>query len=198
MDNFNLKQFLIENKLTENSKLSEIKVIPNKTITPFDNLYNKIINYIDNNYSDYDIAEDDIYTILNDVLKVKYTPEIFKKIINKIKTESEYNIINSKLNEVKLQPGNTGLSDLNKPVDIVSREDNGGDGFEYVDIDKLKKELKYKYFNDLFDSPQTFNDALLSYLGDIVDFDEPGSYKNMTLKELIEDFRLWFFNFTTD
>jgi hypothetical protein len=99
---------------------------------------------------------------------------------------------------MKLQPGNTGLSNLNRPVDVISRGEQGEDSFEYVDVEKLKKELKYKYFTDLFDSPRTFNDALLSYLGDIVDFDEPDSYKNMTLKELIHDFRLWFFNFTTD
>ena len=99
---------------------------------------------------------------------------------------------------MKLQPGNTGLSNLNRPVDIVSHGDDGEDGFDYVDIDKLRKELKYKYFTDLFDSPQIFNDGLNNYLSDIVDFDEPDSYKNITLKELIEDFRLWFFNFTTD
>ena len=99
---------------------------------------------------------------------------------------------------MKLQPGNTGLSNLNRPVDIVSHGDDGEEGFDYVDIDKLRKELKYKYFTDLFDSPQIFNDGLNNYLSDIVDFDEPGSYKNITLKELIEDFRLWFFNFTTD
>ena len=99
---------------------------------------------------------------------------------------------------MKLQPGNTGLSNLNRPVDIVSHGDDGEEGFDYVDIDKLRKELKYKYFTDLFDSPQIFNDGLNNYLSDIVDFDEPDSYKNITLKELIEDFRLWFFNFTTD
>jgi len=100
---------------------------------------------------------------------------------------------------MKLQPANTGVgSQLNKQVDVVSREEQDEDSFEYVDVEKLKKELKYKYFTDLFDSPKTFNDGLLSYLGDIVDFDEPDSYKNMTLRELIKDFRLWFFNFTTD
>jgi hypothetical protein len=31
MDSFNLKQFLIENKLTENSKLNEIKATPKNT-----------------------------------------------------------------------------------------------------------------------------------------------------------------------
>lgn len=31
MDNFNLKQFLVENKLTENSRLGEIKVVPSNT-----------------------------------------------------------------------------------------------------------------------------------------------------------------------
>jgi hypothetical protein len=101
---------------------------------------------------------------------------------------------------MKAQPVNTGLGNapLNKPVDIVSRGDDGDDGFDYVDIDKLKKELKYKYFNDLFDSPQVFNDALINYLNDIIDFDGPDSYKNITLKELIEDFKAWFQNFTTD
>jgi hypothetical protein len=31
MDNFNLKQFLVENKLTENSRLDEIKAVPGNT-----------------------------------------------------------------------------------------------------------------------------------------------------------------------
>jgi hypothetical protein len=31
MDSFNLKQFLVENKLTENSKLNEIKATPKNT-----------------------------------------------------------------------------------------------------------------------------------------------------------------------
>ena len=31
MDNFNLKQFLVKNKLTENSKLNEIKATPKNT-----------------------------------------------------------------------------------------------------------------------------------------------------------------------
>lgn len=100
---------------------------------------------------------------------------------------------------MKLQPANTGVgSQLNKQVDIVSRGEQGEDSFEYVDVEKLKKELKYKYFTDLFDSPRTFNEALFSYINDIVDFDEPDSYKNITLKGLITDFRAWFFNFTTD
>ena len=102
---------------------------------------------------------------------------------------------------MKLQPGNTGLSNLNKPVDIVSYEENNihpEDSFYYVDLDKLNKELPFRYFKDLFDSPKTFSDALYSYLRDIIDFDEPDSYKNITLKELIKDFRLWFNNFTTD
>ena len=36
MDSFNLKQFLVENKLTENSKLNEIKATPKNTglVTP--------------------------------------------------------------------------------------------------------------------------------------------------------------------
>jgi len=102
---------------------------------------------------------------------------------------------------MKLQPGNTGLSNLNKPVDIVSYEENNihpEDSFYYVDLDKLNKELQFKYVKDLFDSPKTFSDALDNYHSDIIDFDEPDSYKNITLKELIEDFRLWFENFTTD
>lgn len=100
---------------------------------------------------------------------------------------------------MKVQPANTGVGNpLNKLVDIVSREGQGEDSFEYVDIEKLKKELKYKYFIDIFDSPQTFNGFLIGYLGDIVDFDGSDSYKNITLKELIEDFKTWFFNVTTD
>jgi hypothetical protein len=102
---------------------------------------------------------------------------------------------------MKLQPGNTGLSNLNKSVDIVSFKENNihpEDSFYYVDINKLKKELQFKHVKDLFDSPKTFSDALDNYHSDIIDFDEPDSYKNMTLKELIKDFRSWFNNFTTD
>jgi hypothetical protein len=33
MDNFDLKQFLVENKLTENSRLGEIKTVPGSTGT---------------------------------------------------------------------------------------------------------------------------------------------------------------------
>lgn len=84
MDNFDLKKYLVENKLTKNSQLTE------ETDNNVDVLYNKIIDYMDNNYSSYDIVEDDIYTILNDVLKVEYTPKTFRQILKKIKTESEY------------------------------------------------------------------------------------------------------------
>jgi hypothetical protein len=102
---------------------------------------------------------------------------------------------------MKLQPGNTGLTNLNKPVDIVSYEENNihpEDSFYYVDLDKLNKELQFKYVKDLIDSPKTFSDALDNYHSDIIDYDEPDSYKNITLKELIEDFRLWFEVNTTD
>jgi hypothetical protein len=102
---------------------------------------------------------------------------------------------------MKLQPGNTGLTNFNKPVDIVSYEENNihpEDSFYYVDLDKLKKELQFKYVKNLIDSPKTFSDALYSYYSDIIDYDEPDSYKNITLKELIEDFRLWFEVNTTD
>lgn len=157
MDNFNLKKYLVENKLTTQSRLNEnedkVKTILSKigdieekiydqysddeieakfdyskaiddiktkykddkdkmydalvshlkklkssfqsrlneeVDNNVDVLYNKIIDYMDNNYSSNDIVEDDIYTILNDVLKVEYTPETFRQILKKIKTESEY------------------------------------------------------------------------------------------------------------
>ena len=41
MDNFNLKLFLVENKLTETSRLNEIKVVPGK----ISKKYYAIINY---------------------------------------------------------------------------------------------------------------------------------------------------------
>jgi len=86
MNDFDLKKYLVENKLTKNSQLAE------KEDSTVDALYNKIINYMENNYSEYDIIEDDITTILNDVLKAKYTPEMFRAILKKIRTESEYNL----------------------------------------------------------------------------------------------------------
>ena len=99
---------------------------------------------------------------------------------------------------MKLQPANTGLANINRPVDVVSYEEYGEDSFNYFDWDKLKKELKFKYFKDLFDSPEIFNDALYNYHDDVTDAWDSEAYKNITLKELIEDFRLWFENFTTD
>jgi hypothetical protein len=102
---------------------------------------------------------------------------------------------------MKLQPGNTGLTNLNKPVDIVSYKENNihpEDSFYYVDFDKLKKELQFKYVKNLIDSPEVLNQALDNYFQDIVDMGDPESYQNLTLKELIEDFRLWIGDYTTD
>jgi hypothetical protein len=92
---------------------------------------------------------------------------------------------------MKLQPANTGLANVNRPVDVVSYEEYGEDSFYNFDWDKLKKELKFKYFKDLLNSPETFNNALYDYHNDITDASNPEDYQNITLKELIEDFRSW-------
>jgi hypothetical protein len=71
---------------------------PNNNIV--NTLYNKIISYMDNNYNDFDIVEDDVYTILHDnilsknpSLKKQYVDSMFSQILNKIKKESEYNLV---------------------------------------------------------------------------------------------------------
>ena len=93
---------------------------------------------------------------------------------------------------MKIQPSNTGVGNLNRSVDVVSYEENPSfpeDSFYYVDQDKIKKELKFKYVDDLFSSPQEFNDALYDYI-DLIHHDgDPDDFINITLKELIEDFR---------
>lgn len=62
-------------------------------------LYDKVIFYMDNNYSDNKIIYDDIYTIVNDVI-IPRNPDLvpnnkvsdsdMQQLINKISKESEY------------------------------------------------------------------------------------------------------------
>ena len=93
---------------------------------------------------------------------------------------------------MKIQPSNTGVGNLNRSVNVVSYEEDPNfpeDNFYYVDEDKIKKELKFKYVDDLFGSPQDLDKYIYDYLETIHHDGDPDDYINITLKELIEDFR---------
>lgn len=71
MDNFDLKKFLVENKLTEISRLDEVKIIPSKTgfkpyyavVNIHGDYYDKVAKYIVTN------SKKEMINKLNDSLK---------------------------------------------------------------------------------------------------------------------------------
>ena len=93
---------------------------------------------------------------------------------------------------MRIQPSNTGVGNLNKPVDVVSFEENNihpEDSFYYIDFFKLGDILQYKYFKDIFSNPQDFEKERNGYFDDLAETVDPKDYINITLKELIEDFK---------
>jgi hypothetical protein len=98
---------------------------------------------------------------------------------------------------MRIQPSNTGVNNLNipnlnRPINVVFFEEDPNfpeDSFYYVDYSKLKKELKFRYFTDLFNSSQEFDKAVRDYFEYKNRYSDPEDYINITLKELIEDFK---------
>ena len=83
MDNFDLKQFLIENKLTENSKLNEIKATPKNTgfTTP-----KQIATDLVNQAQPY--FEEDKYTAVS--IPVSEVNPKFVKYLESLPTDNDY------------------------------------------------------------------------------------------------------------
>jgi|688.fasta_scaffold03317_24 hypothetical protein len=81
MDNFDLKQFLVENKLTENSRLIEIKAIPRNTVidkfknwSPYKNMSNKkyyesFKKFVRFNLKQHNVIDEHIEIYLDEILK---------------------------------------------------------------------------------------------------------------------------------
>jgi hypothetical protein len=81
MDNFNLKQFLIENKLTKNSRLNEIKAIPGNT---------GLSNFSDEN--------DDNFNLNDAYLNSQYVAP-YEDVLDIIESYEDEDILNDFVNE---------------------------------------------------------------------------------------------------
>jgi len=84
MDSFNLKQFLVENKLTENSKLNEIKATPKNTgLTTPKQLATDLVNQ-----TQPDFEEDEYIVISTPVSEVN--PKFIKYLKSLPTTDNDY------------------------------------------------------------------------------------------------------------
>lgn len=83
MDNFDLKQFLINNKLTENSKLNEIKATPKNTgiVTP-KQLAIDLVNQAQPNF------EEDKYTVVS--IPISEVNPKFVKYLKSLPVDDDY------------------------------------------------------------------------------------------------------------
>jgi replicative superfamily II helicase len=81
MDNFNLKQFLVENKLTENSRLGEIKAIPGNT-----------------GLSNFDDEDDDDFDLNDAYLNSQYVAP-YEDVLNIIESYEDEDMLNDFINE---------------------------------------------------------------------------------------------------
>lgn len=83
MDSFDLKQFLVENKLTGNSKLNEIKATPKNTgiVTP-KQLATDLVNQAQPNF------EEDKYTVV--VIPISEVNPKFVKYLKSLPTDNDY------------------------------------------------------------------------------------------------------------
>jgi len=82
MDSFNLKQFLVENKLTENSKLNEIKATPKNTgLTTPQQLATDLVNQTQPDF-------EDVYEVVSTPVS-KVNPK-FVKYLKSLPTDNDY------------------------------------------------------------------------------------------------------------
>lgn len=81
MDNFDLKQFLVENKLTENSRLKEIKVTPGNT-----------------GLSNFNDEDDDNFDLNNAYLNSEYVAD-YEDVLSIFESYEDEDILNDFINE---------------------------------------------------------------------------------------------------
>ena len=81
MDNFNLKQFLVENKLTENSRLEEIKVTPGNT-----------------GLSNFNDEDDDDFNLNDAYLNSQYVAP-YEDVLDIIESYEDEDILNDFIND---------------------------------------------------------------------------------------------------
>lgn len=81
MDNFNLKQFLVENKLTKNSRLEEIKVTPGNT-----------------GLSNFNDEDDDDFNLNDAYLNSQYVAP-YEDVLDIIESYEDEDILNDFIND---------------------------------------------------------------------------------------------------
>jgi hypothetical protein len=163
MDSFNLKQFLVENKLTENSKLNEIKTVPATLVkkikalsygNPEESETLTFGNYLVNYYRDSINVGDRLseYTIRE---KWEEDDEIFSSANPE---EIAQWLLDNKINEIKATPKNTGLTIPKQlATDLVNQTQPNFEEDEYIVISTPVSEVNPKFIKYLKSLP-TDND----------------------------------------
>ena len=174
MDNFDLKQFLIENKLTENSKVNEIKTVPATLVkkikalsygNPEESETLTFGNYLVNYYRDSMNVGDGIsgYTIRE---KWEEDDEIFSSANPE---EIAQWLLDNKVNEIKATPKNTGLvTPKQLATDLVNQAQPDFEEDEYTVVSVPVSEVNPKFIKYLKSLP-TDNDY--RYQSGIATFD---------------------------
>ena len=174
MDSFNLKQFLIENKLTENSKVNEIKTVPATLVkkikalsygNPEESETLTFGNYLVNYYRDSMNVGDGIsqYTIRE---KWEEDDEIFSSANPE---EIAQWLLDNKVNEIKATPKNTGLVTPKQiATDLVNQAQPDFEEDEYTVVSVPVSEVNPKFIKYLKSLP-TDNDY--RYQSGIATFD---------------------------
>lgn len=191
MDSFNLKQFLVENKLTENSRLNEIKATPKNTgvgkqrfsLEKWENLGEDFkYDSDDDIYIYYGILffnDPELKELSSEIQYNDYTEEEWETIEEKIETLIEIlnknniewsqrttsNWINftiyyenSKLNEIKATPKNTGLVTPKQiATDLVNQAQPDFEEDKYTAVSIPVSEVNPKFIEYLKSLP-TDND----------------------------------------
>ena len=174
IDNFDLKHFLVENKLTENSKLNEIKTVPATLVkkikalsygNPEESETLTFGNYLVNYYRDSMNVGDGIsaYTIRE---KWEEDDEIFSSANPE---EIAQWLLDNKVNEIKATPKNTGLvTPKQLATDLVNQAQPDFEEDEYTVVSVPVSEVNPKFIKYLKSLP-TDNDY--RYQSGIATFD---------------------------
>ena len=167
MDNFNLKQFLVENKITTNSKMMEknetSKENPDDVFGAFNNKWHNLQGVEYNGNFDFDYNEEEINSYDDLISKygkkqIWFAPERSdakkfgmvgdgRKMFNFYKDKYGPFIIRKRksIGEIKAVPGNTGIKnaldftfeEAKGKMVFIEIDEDGDDSKEYMQIDTL-------------------------------------------------------------
>lgn len=134
-----------EGEETQNNRLTELETLTQKTVADLDDLKDYITNTVDVNVEK---LQEDLTTITESINNITNLIQVSNKAGNAIKLLGDSDVaegeipglyvpdLSSKVNETseKVEALETEVSDIKESLDdFVTKEDLGGDGFEFVD-----------------------------------------------------------------